>query len=162
MASEDSSLAADVRLSPDALVIRPVTAADAAAARALVLAGLAEHWGTLDPALNRDLDDILGSYAAGLFLVAYAGGELVGTGALLPEGPGAARIVRMSVAAGWRRQGVGQQLLQALLAWASPAGYTRIVLETTATWADAVNFYLGNGFRPVAVQDGDMQFSRDL
>ena len=44
--------------------LRPFTAADQDAVKDLVLAGLADHWGTLDPTLNPDLNDIAGHYAA--------------------------------------------------------------------------------------------------
>ncbi|KAI9334509.1 acyl-CoA N-acyltransferase [Zopfochytrium polystomum] len=96
------------------LSIRPFRPADQAAARALVLDGLEERWGTLDPSLNGDLEDIARSYyysaesgggdedgngdygSRGVFLVAFAKAnnttasatataQLVATGALIPE-----------------------------------------------------------------------------
>ncbi|KAJ1562313.1 hypothetical protein HK405_013555 [Cladochytrium tenue] len=72
------------------LLIRGFRAADQAAARTLVLAGLAERWGAaMDPARNTDLDDITASYCSGagggLFVVAHLGDKLVATGALTPE-----------------------------------------------------------------------------
>ncbi|MDT8304964.1 MAG: GNAT family N-acetyltransferase [Anaerolineae bacterium] len=144
------------------VTIRPLMPADAPAARALILEGLAEHWGTLDARLNSDLDDIPASYASGLFLVAEIGGALAGTGALIPEEPGVGRIVRMSVAREKRRQGIGRLLLAALLAAARERGYQRIVLETTATWEDAIAFYRRAGFGPVGERDGDLHFVLEL
>jgi ribosomal protein S18 acetylase RimI-like enzyme len=144
------------------VTIRQLAPADAAQARALILEGLAEHWGTLDARLNPDLDDIPASYADGLFLVAEIGGVLAGTGALIPEEPGAGRIVRMSVAREKRRHGIGRLLLDALLAAARQRGYQRIVLETTATWDDAIAFYRRAGFRSVAERDGDLHFVLEL
>lgn len=131
--------------------VRRVRAGDQAAARALILAGLAEHWGALDPTLNPDLDDIAATYGAGVFLVAVAdedGAErIVGTRALQPVDAMTGQIVRMSVARAARRQEVGRQILDALLAEARARGMRRIVLETTANWADAIAFYRCAGLR---------------
>ncbi len=136
--------------------IRPFQTTDQPAAKALILAGLAAHWGWLDPTRNPDLDDIAVSYAGGVFLVAYDRGELVGTGALIPAGKRVGRLVRMSVAESRRRQGIGRDLLQALIAAAQERGYTHLVLETTATWAEAIAFYEVNGFRRSHEANGDV------
>ena len=93
-----------------------------------------------------------------MFLMAWAGEELVGTGALLPEDEATGRIVRMSVARGWRRQGIGRQVLQALLAAARERDYRQVVLETTATWTGAIGFYERMGFRPVGEVAGELHF----
>jgi putative acetyltransferase len=144
------------------VTIRPLAPGDAAAARALILAGLAEHWGYLDETRNPDLDDIAGHYAGALFLVAEANGELIGTGALIADGPATGRIVRMSVSQAWRRRGTGRQILDALLIAARERGYERVVLETTATWEDATAFYRRAGFQPVEERDGDLHFVLEL
>ena len=139
---------------------------DQAAAQKLVLEGLAEHWGCLDPSLNPDLNDIAQSYAQGyaqgVFLLAWAGGELMGTGALIPEGEGTVRVVRMSVARAWRRCGIASRILVALLAEARRRGCRQVVLETTSTWKDATGFYLRHGFRITCERDGDTHFIFDL
>jgi GNAT superfamily N-acetyltransferase len=144
------------------MVIEPLTPADQPAARALILAGLEEHWGWLDLSLNPDLDDILTSYAPGVFIVAKLNDDLIGTGALVPAGQGIGRIVRMSVDRSHRRSGVGTRLLRALLGEARTLGYTKIVLETTETWNDAIGFYLRNGFRITHRADGDVHFEMKL
>jgi len=144
------------------VTIRPFLPEDQQAAKALVLAGLEEHWGRLDPTLNPDLDDIAAAYADGVFLVACHDDRVVGTGALIPEGDGAARIVRMSVAAPLRRQGVGTRILRRLLEQARADGTDRIVLETTSTWEDAIAFYRRHAFRVVGERDGDIHFVLDL
>jgi GNAT superfamily N-acetyltransferase len=130
--------------------------------RTLILAGLGERWGVLDPAKNPDLDDIATSYAAAYFLVARVDGHVVGTGALVPRTAGTAEIVRMSVAAGLRKQGIGGQILRQLLQVAQEAGYHKVILETTATWHDAIRFYQKAGFCITHLQDGDIYFSFDL
>lgn len=144
---------------PRIRVFRP---ADQAAARTLILRGLAERWGELDETRNPDLDDIADHYADGLFLVAVDDGQIVATGALIPEGERVGRVVRMSVARDRRRRGIGRQMLYALWEAAIQRGYRRLVLETTATWVDAVAFYRAHGFRPVGEQHGDMHFVLEL
>lgn len=140
------------------LHIRPLARADQAAAQALILDGLAERWGQLDPTLNPDLRDIATSYAAGCFLVAYQGDTLVATGALIPEAPGVGRIVRMSVRADLRGRGLGRRMLDALVDEARARGDTQLVLETTSTWTDAIRFYTRYGFTVIGEQDGDTHF----
>lgn len=140
------------------LRIRPFARADQAAAQALILAGLAERWGQLDPTLNLDLRDIATSYAAGCFLVAYWGDTLIATGALLPEGPGVGRIVRMSVRADLRGQGLGRRMLDALVDAARARGDLHLALETTSTWTDAIRFYTRSGFTVIGEHDGDTHF----
>lgn len=147
------------------LTIERFRPADQPAARALILAGLEEHWGALDLSLNPDLNDIATSYSDGVFLVARLArlnGQLVGTGALIPEPEGVGRIARMSVAKSHRRLGIGARILHELLGEARRRGYTKVVLETTETWGDAINFYLRNGFGVVARRDGDMHFEMNL
>ena len=171
--------------------------ADQAAVKDLILADLAEHWGTLDPSKNPDLDDIAASYAAvsyaaasnagasnagastagasnagasnagastagAVFLVARNQDRIIGTGALVPRQNGVAEVVRMSVAADWRRQGIGRMILQAQVDHARQAGYQRIILETTETWQEVIAFYLRFGFRITHNKDGDMYFELDL
>ena len=144
------------------VTLRPFHPTDQAAAQQLILDGLAGHWGALDPTRNPDLHDIGAGYAAGVFLVAVQNGRLIGTGALMPEAPGVARIVRMSVAREMRRRGIGRAILEALLATAHARGCRQVVLETTATWQEAIAFYERHGFRRVAVRDGDVHFVLDL
>lgn len=144
------------------VTIRLFRRSDQAAARRLILHGLRERWGKLDETKNPDLDDIADYYSDGFFLVAGLRDEVIGTGALIPEAAGVGRIVRMSVARPWRRQGVGQRILEALLERARAAGYRRVVLETTATWEDAVAFYRRHGFQTVAVRDGNAHFMHEL
>src|SRR5690242_11084261 len=103
-------------MSTGKLVIRPFIRADQAAARRLILDGLAEHFGWLDATLNPDLDDIWAHYVANgaLFVVAEIDGVPVGTGALVPEGTGG-RLVRISVAPAQRRRGVGRAVVDDLV-----------------------------------------------
>ena len=131
---------------PTAVIIRPFRPADQAAARSLILAGLGERWGWIDYTANPDLDDIAAAYGHGWFVVALLDDALVGTGALIPEGDGVGRIVRMSVCRLRRGQGIGRRILAELTVAARRAEYHTLVLETTSAWTDAVRFYAANGF----------------
>jgi GNAT superfamily N-acetyltransferase len=132
------------------------------AARELILAGLAERWGHLDPDKNPDLDDLLGTYGEGLFLVARCGGQVIGTGAFRPHDAETVEIVRMSVHRHWRRRGIGRAILAALCREARQRGYRRAVLETTRTWHDAIAFYCACGFQPTHIASDDQYFLLDL
>jgi GNAT superfamily N-acetyltransferase len=140
------------------IIIRPFRARDQAAAKDLILAGMLEHWDRLDPTKNPDLDDIASAYGDGIFLCAWCGDELVGTGALVPEGDNVGRIMRMSVAARMRRRGIGAAILQHLCDQARSLGYRDVVLETTSWWDDAIAFYERQGFRRVESALGEVGF----
>ncbi len=66
-------------------------------------------------------------------------GKAIGTGRLLPEG----KIGRMAVVKEWRRQGVGAELLEALVAEAARRGHAEVVLSAQL---QAAEFYREHGF----------------
>jgi ribosomal protein S18 acetylase RimI-like enzyme len=131
-------------------------------ARQLIVSGLAERWGVIDDSRNRDLDDLAASFASGAFLVAVRAGTVVGTGGLLPRGPETAEIVRVSVATGERREGLGRRLVSTLVEIARGWEAERVVCETTSEWASAVALYLECGFSVTHEADGDTYFERLL
>ena len=139
---------------------------DQDAVRKLILDGLAEHWGEIDPALNPDLNDIGASYNDGTFLVAWLDGEVIGSGAWIPRSNQIVEIVRMSVGPEFRRRGIGRRILERLCEQARDAGYKRIVLETTSAWTDSIEFYKRSGFRITRRQrgpfGGEVHFALDL
>lgn len=139
---------------------------DQAPVRALIMEGLAEHWGFVDPDLNPDLDDIATTYAVGMVLVAWVGEEIVGIGILIQREDNVQEVVRMSVAAAHRRRGVATRLLAKLVEAAERLGAGRVVLETTASWREAVAFYTAFGFQHSHDADGafgtDAYFFLDL
>ena len=144
------------------LSIAPLRPEDQREAKALILAGLEEHWGVLDESKNPDLDDIAASYANGVFLVAWQDGEMVGTGAFRPVSQDIVEIVRMSVKREKRRQGIGREILAELCWRAYRQGYRRAILETTASWGEAVAFYRAFGFEATHQVAGDLYFAMDL
>lgn len=135
---------------------------DQPAVKDLILAGLVEHWGRLDPTKNPDLEDITTSYADATFLVARRAGQIVGTGALVPRQDGVAEVVRMTVAAEHRRQGIGRFILQELVLRARHAGFQSVILETTQTWQEVIAFYVQCGFHITHYQSGDVYFAMEL
>jgi GNAT superfamily N-acetyltransferase len=68
----------------------------------------------------------------------------------------------MSVAADMRRRGIGRMILAQLVERARAGGFRRLILETTATWEDAVAFYRRCGFVVTHHQAGDVYFALDL
>ena len=130
--------------------------------RRLILEGLGEHWGWIDEQINTDLVDIEVSYATGDFVLGWLGETLVATGALIPEDEYSRRIVRMSVAIRFRRQGFGHQILDHLLAIAQKAQIKKVILETTETWDDVIAFYRSYGFLIDEHRGGDFHMSLDI
>ena len=144
------------------ITLLPFKPADQAQVKNLILAGLAEHWGVLDPGKNPDLDDIDSSYAGAVFLVAWQQNRIIGTGALVPRSDDTAEIVRMSVAADMRRKGIGRSILQELCKQARLAGFRKIILETTQTWDGAIEFYKRFGFQVSHHLQDDVYFVLEL
>ncbi len=145
-----------------ALRIEAFAREDQAAARALVLQGLGEHWGQIDERLNPDLDDISASYADGCFVVARCGDALIGTGGFRPHDASSVQIHRVSVAAARRGEGIGEAIVRRLLDEARRLGFERAVLETTASWRGVVAFWKTLGFVPTHVVGGDQYFELRL
>ena len=72
--------------------------------------------------------------------VAYdEAGKAIGTGRLLPDG----HIGRMAVVKDWRRQGVGDAILDALVEEARKRGHKEVVV---AAQLQAAEFYRNHGF----------------
>ena len=77
-----------------------------------------------------------------------------------------AEIVRMSVTADMQRQGIGSKILERLCHEARRLGFQRIILETTSTWHEVIEFYKRFGFCITHYRDGefggDVHFALDL
>ena len=147
-------------MNPGGLLIRPFRKTDQSMAESLINAGLEERWGVIDPDLNPDLFDIASWYEPAVFLVGETDGEIVATGAYMPEADRtqAVRVQRMSVAAHCRRAGYGYRMLAVLEQHALLAGYKMSVLETTETWKDAIRFYQAMGYLVEGYERGDVHF----
>ena len=130
--------------------------------RSFILAGMCERWGTIDETANPDIDDILRNYGPENFFVALHRNVLVGTAGLIPESASVVRVVRMWVARDFRRTGIGTQMLNRLLDLARERKYSRVVLETTSTWNDAISFYKKHGFTLEGRRDYEVHFYKDI
>lgn len=73
-------------------------------------------------------------------------GKVIGTGRLLPQSAGIARIGRMAVAGAWRGQGVGAALLHALMTAAKSRGDHMVELHAQL---HAAPFYDRQGFERI-------------
>lgn len=73
--------------------------------------------------------------------LAWVDDQLTGTGRLLPDG----KIGRMAVLRPWRGQGIGAQILCALMQVARDRGHTGLKLSSQQT---ACGFYSRFGFEP--------------
>src|SRR5262245_35739536 len=80
------------------------------------------------------------------FLVAYAGGQPIGCGAIRPLSAGVAEVKRMFVRADWRGRGVAQRILAALEAAALEQGYHTLRLETGRGQPEAMGLYSSAGY----------------
>jgi ribosomal protein S18 acetylase RimI-like enzyme len=145
-------------------LIRPFRPADQAAARRLILQGLSEHFGVIDETLNPDIDDIAASYTdrGHLFLVALAGEEIAGTGALIFEDAARGQVARVSVARDCRRLGLGRALVLRLIGSARDRGLTRLWMETNDDWDAAIGLYQSCGFTEYDRRDGNIYMRLDL
>jgi GNAT superfamily N-acetyltransferase len=144
------------------VMLKPFEPADQDAVRSLILDGMRHHWGSMDEKLNPDLNDIASAYAGQIFLVAWFNGQIVGTGAFIRRTSKIAQIVRMSVAREWQRRTIGNQILSALCSIAYKQGYQHMILETTSSWLDVINFYERFGFQKTHYQGSDIYFRLDL
>ena len=72
-------------------------------------------------------------------------GLVAGIGA---EQPGVAELVSMWVAPAWRGQGVGDHLVEAVLAWAAGEGFTGVQLWVAEGNTRAERLYARHGFNP--------------
>jgi GNAT superfamily N-acetyltransferase len=144
------------------IIILPFQPEDQEKVKELILDGLAEHWGELDPTKNPDLNNIAATYAQDVFLVAWLEDKIVGTGALVNRSDEFAEIVRMSVVKEMRKKGVGRLILEKLIKISEEKGYQKIILETTNTWHEVIEFYLKCGFKISHEQDGNVYFEMIL
>ncbi len=130
--------------------LRRFRPADQPAVKALVLAGLAEHFPNLDDTLNPDLNDIQRCYieSGGDVWVVNDSNIIIGCGALVAEKDAINtwHIVRVSVHRDYRRQQIGQAISHRLLAVARCQGASRVLVETNHDWTGALRLYQSLGF----------------
>lgn len=75
-------------------------------------------------------------------------GTVVGTAALLPLGAGIFEIAKMAVDEAMRGQGIGDQLMRAVIDEAKRRGAQRLKIETNSRLEPALRLYRRHGFVP--------------
>ncbi len=131
------------------MVIRPATLNDAQQISALV--SLGEREGQLLP---RSLDSIRASI--GDWLVAEVGGRVVGCGSLVEMGPTLVEVRSLAVAPEYRNNGVGAEIVNALVDKARARGIPNVFALTRA-----VAFFEKRGFVVSTKQDFPEKVWRD-
>lgn len=144
--------------------IQQITEAFQGEARAVILKGLEERFGFIDPSYNPDLKDILSSYSLEktMFFVCVYNNTVISTGAVSYEAPGVGRIERMSVLKEYRRGGVAKIMLHHLESWAQQQGYEKVVLETNKGWMSAIEFYKKQQYEFYLAEGERIHFSKCL
>ncbi|HXH05243.1 MAG TPA: GNAT family N-acetyltransferase [Vicinamibacterales bacterium] len=102
-----------------------------------------------DPGQSIPADDAELRPPRGAFLLASAGDEPVGCGAVKVIAPGVGSLKRMWVAAAARGTGLGRRMLIALETEARALGCTTVRLETNRTLREAIRLYRSAGYREV-------------
>ena len=147
-----------------ALAIRPFTIEDQVVAKAIVLAGMEARWGSIDHAMNPDLNDIQANYInkGHLFFVGEVDGEIVATGALNREDETIWRLERMSVLEAWQRKGFGRNLTTFLIKTARSLNAHTLLTETERNWQSAIALYEQAGFKKTFIRGTEQHMSLDL
>ncbi len=141
----------------EAITIRPMTPADVAEAKTMMLTVSAGIFAPDHPAatfINRygaalgDVDDFQRQYGppGGAFLVAVDGATIIGTGAIRRLDDATAELRRMWLLPAYHGRGIGYRLAQELFAFARAAGYRFVRLSTSNVQARAIRFYELLGF----------------
>jgi putative acetyltransferase len=138
--------------------IRPATAADAPAVVALI-ERVYHEYGFVFIAQD-ETPDLLAFDATydgrrGALYVAETGGVITGSVGVKHHAPAPAELVRLYVAAGARGAGLGQALVEHVIAWAHARAVGHLELWSDTRFLDAHRLYQRLGF----VQGGQRQFA---
>jgi ribosomal protein S18 acetylase RimI-like enzyme len=131
--------------------IRPLTTGDAVAVAELIREAFAAQSRATDPpsgALGETAASVAAKLAEGGGAGAEVAGALVGV-VLWAEQDGALYIGRVSVAPGWRGQGIARALLAAGEAEARRRGLKRMTLRVRLALEENQRLFAGFGFAPV-------------
>ena len=137
---------------------------DQARVHDLILDGLSDHFGQINPELNPDLDDITANYVTSghTFVVGEIEDTIAAAGGLIAVQEDLGRIVRVSVAKEYRRKGIGQKIVRCLTEVARRKGYRRLLVETNHDWTDAIALYEHCGFREYDRDEESLHMQLDL
>lgn len=93
-------------------------------------------------------------------MLAYAGGDAIGVGALREFAAGVAEIKRMYVAPANRGSGVATRLLEELENRARVRGFELVRLDTRDRLAEAIRIYRAAGYREIPGYNGNPRVNR--
>ncbi|MEU8899842.1 GNAT family N-acetyltransferase [Nocardia sp. NPDC048505] len=133
---------------PKSIVVEPMSTP----AHARAFKEISEEWirayFTLEPADSHLLDHPEAEIVAkgGQVLIARDGAEIVGCGAVVPEGHGVYEISKMGVSPRHRGRGIGRLVLEGVIAYARAQGARTLYLESNKRLANAVHLYESVGF----------------
>jgi len=101
-----------------------------------------------EASLEAELSGLPGKFARprGRLLIARNHGQAVGCIALRDLGEGVCEMKRLYVDQECQAKGIGKSLVQALIAEAKKAGYSKMRLDTGPKQVEAQALYLGTGF----------------
>ncbi len=146
-------------------VIRDFEPDDQEQVRSLIQAGMKQRWGpAFDEGANPDTNDLHGSYigAGGEIAVIEHDGLVIAAGALVDEGDGMGRLLRVSVAQSRQGSGIGQALVAHLVERARRRKLRMVRVSTDTPWTDALEFYRSCGFIETGESRGDTHFELEL
>jgi len=146
-------------------VLRDFRPSDQRELRRLILEGLRDRWGeAFDASVNPDLDDVVTNYLdrGAEVVVIESNGEIIATGTLVAEDGVTGRIVRMSVAAAHRRQGLARRVVEELVQRARRSSMSEVKVLTDTPWTSAVELYRACGFTELGSDGSDTHFVMPL
>lgn len=134
-------------------------------ALALHFGRLNRAWIEKDYAIEPPEEEMLARPASviekgGVIVFAKRGDEVVGTAGLEVLEGGDFEIIKMAVEPEWRGEGIGQMLMERLLAIAREREARWVRIETAASLAPANALYRKNGFVPAREQRSLHGYSR--
>jgi ribosomal protein S18 acetylase RimI-like enzyme len=93
---------------------------------------------------------------------ALAGGEALGTCAVVPHGPGVYELSKMAVAPYAQGRGIGDLLVRRAIAFARSAGARTLMLVSSRRLEPALRLYRRHGFREVPLAPDEDYVRADI
>jgi putative acetyltransferase len=91
--------------------------------------------------------------AGGQIFFVLRKGEVLGTCAVIPHGPGEWEVAKMAVASAARGQGLGDLLMEAAMDFARSAEARRVIIVSNTALQPAIRLYQKHGFQVVPMID---------
>ena len=95
--------------------------------------------------------------SGGFIWLAKAGGEIVGTVGIMPEGHGIFELIKMCVAESWRGKGISKLLMETCLQKVKELGGEKLFLFSNHQLQTALKLYTKYGFKNVEVTDSPFE-----